>query len=70
MESIEITLQSLQATQILVKNITPNKTVLKNEMTEELFATEEALNLVLKGDSFRDAYQKIGQKYASKAKNE
>lgn len=63
MESIEITLQSLQATQILVQNIKPNKKKLKKAMTEELFATEEALNLVLQGHSFRNAYQKIGKKY-------
>ncbi len=66
MESVEITMQSLQATQILVENLTPNKKKLKNAMTEELFATEEALNLVLKGENFRSAYQKIGQKYAKK----
>jgi argininosuccinate lyase len=63
MESIEVTKQSIQATQILVQNLTPNKKKLKKAMTEELYATEDALNLVLKGESFRTAYQKIGQKY-------
>ena len=63
MESLEITLQSIQATQILVENITPNKKKLKKAMTEELYATEDALNLVLKGESFRNAYQKVGKKY-------
>lgn len=63
MESIEITLQSIQALQILVQNLTPNKEVLKNAMTEDLYATEEALNMVLKGESFRNAYQKVGKKY-------
>lgn len=62
-ESIEITKETLQATQILVQHLTPNEKALKNAMTEELFATEEALNLVLKGESFRNAYQKVGKKY-------
>jgi argininosuccinate lyase len=63
MESTEITLQSIQAAKILVQNLTPDEEALKKAMTEELFATEEALNLVLKGDSFRNAYQKVGKKY-------
>jgi len=63
MESIEITMQSIQAMQILVQNLKPNKEALENAMTQELYATEEALNLVLKGESFRNAYQKVGEKY-------
>jgi argininosuccinate lyase len=66
MESLEITKQSIQATTILVQNIVPNKAKLKEAMTDELFATEEALNLVLQGQSFRDAYQVVGQKYTKK----
>ncbi len=69
MESLEITLQSIQATSILVQNIIPNETKLKEAMTEELFATEEALDLVLKGESFRNAYQKIGKKYSEGGEN-
>jgi argininosuccinate lyase len=59
-ESLETTLSSLRATRILLKNITPNKEKLKKSMTEDLYATEKALKLTLKGRSFRDAYQKIG----------
>lgn len=58
-ESFEKTLESLQVTQILLKNLKPNKKVLKKAMTSELFATEKALNLVLKGESFRNAYMKV-----------
>lgn len=63
MESVEITLDSLKIAKILLESITPNKKQLENAMTEELYAAENALKLVLKGESFRDAYQKIGQKF-------
>jgi argininosuccinate lyase len=68
MESLELTKQTLQATQILLQNLKPKKKQLTHAMTEDLFATEEALNLVLKGQSFRNAYQKIGQKYVVNGK--
>jgi len=63
MESLEITLESLKATKVLLRNLAPDKKKLKTAMTEDLFATEKALKLVSKGESFRDAYQKIGKKY-------
>lgn len=61
MESLEITLDSLKVAKILVENIIPNKEKLGSSMTNDLYATEKALNLVLKGESFRDAYQKVGK---------
>lgn len=57
MESLEITLNSLKVTKILLENLTPNKEKLESAMTEELFAAEKALKLVLQGKSFRDAYR-------------
>lgn len=66
MESLEITLDSLIVAKVLLENITPNKSALKNAMSEELFATEKALKLVLEGESFRDAYQKIGKEIFKK----
>jgi argininosuccinate lyase len=63
MESLEITLESLKVTKLLLENLTPDKLKLETSMTEELFATEKALKLVLKGESFRDAYQKVGKEY-------
>lgn len=63
MESLEITLESLKVTKILLENITPNKEKLEAAMTDDLFATEKALKLVLAGTSFREAYKKIGQDY-------
>jgi len=63
MESLEITLESLKMTKILIENLIPNKANLKTAMTEDLFATEKTLQLVIKGESFRNAYQKIGKNY-------
>jgi argininosuccinate lyase len=63
MESFEITLESLKVTKILLENIVPDIGKLESSMTEELFATERALDLVLKGESFRNAYQKVGEEY-------
>jgi argininosuccinate lyase len=70
MESLEITKDSLKITQLLLLSIKPNKEHLKETITKELFAAEKALNLVLKGDNFRDAYQKIGKNLKGSEKNE
>jgi argininosuccinate lyase len=58
-ESLETTLDAIKVTRILIENLTPNEEVLKDSMTEELYAAEKAYKLVKKGMSFRDAYQKI-----------
>ena len=63
MESLGTTLESLKVTKILLENLTPNKEALETAMTEDLFATEKVFKLVLKGKSFRDAYQKVGKEY-------
>lgn len=63
MESLEITKESLKMSQLLLLNIKPNEQNLKKAMTKELFATEKALKMVLKGESFRNAYQKIGKTF-------
>jgi len=65
-ESFEITIDSLSVTQILLENLTPNEKKIKAAITEELVATEKALNLVLKGLSFRDAYKKVGLEISKK----
>jgi len=58
-ESLEITMDSLKVTRILLENLTPNEKVLKESMTDELYAAEKAYELVKKGMSFRDAYIKV-----------
>ncbi len=69
MESFEITLDCLKIAKILLENLTPNEEKLKAAMTDELFATEKALKLVLEGESFRDAYQKVGKDYSKGGEN-
>lgn len=59
MESLEITLSSVKVTKILLESLNPKREVLKEAMTEEIFATEKALKMVLKGESFRNAYKKV-----------
>lgn len=60
-ESLEITLHSLTVSGILLNSLIPNKEVLEEALTPEMFAAERAFELVKKGVSFRQAYQKIGK---------
>lgn len=66
-ESLEITRDSLKVAKILLGNLTPNRDKLEDSLTEELFATEKALKLVLKGENFRDAYQRVANELTSSA---
>lgn len=63
MESLEIALDSIIASQILLANLTVNSEKLKTAMTDDLFQTEKALKLVIKGENFRDAYKTVGKEY-------
>lgn len=58
-ESLEVILQSIKITKILLNGLTPNEKNLKKALTKELFAAEEAFKLVKKGMPFREAYQKV-----------
>ncbi len=48
----------------LVPSWTVNEEACAAAMTEELFATEEALKLVKEGMAFRDAYRKVAKRYS------
>lgn len=61
MKSFEIVLKSLEIAVLLVSNMKPNVNILKKAMTNELYATHAAYQLVKKGMPFRDAYLKIGK---------
>lgn len=67
-ESFEITLSSIEITKILLENLTPNKKELQEALSDELFATAKALELVKKGVNFRDAYQKIAKEVTKNEK--
>lgn len=69
MESLEITKHSLKVANVLLENIKPNKEKLGSAMTEELYATERVLKMVLKGESFRNAYLKVGKRYLKGGEN-
>lgn len=62
-ESVQLTKDCLQATKMLLTQLTPNQKVLEKAMTAELYATEKALQLVMNGKNFRDAYKTISQQY-------
>ncbi len=61
--SVEITQSCLEMMILFLKGIKVNKENCQKAMSKELYATEEAYELVKKGVSFRDAYREIGEKY-------
>jgi argininosuccinate lyase len=58
-ESINLTKNVLNISEILVKNIKPRKDILLKSMTPDLYATHVAYQMVKEGVTFRDAYKKI-----------
>lgn len=68
-ESLEITLESIQVTKILLKGLKPDKEKLSAALTDDLYAAQKVYNLVKEGLNFRDAYKKVGsQIYIKKGK--
>lgn len=59
LESLEIALNSVKVTNILLNNLIPDKIALEAALTKEVFATENALEMVKKGMPFRKAYKII-----------
>jgi argininosuccinate lyase len=59
--AIDITKDSLEVMNQVLKKLNINKQKCKKAMTEDLYATEEVYNLIKKGVTFRDAYKKIGE---------
>lgn len=59
-EGLETSQLSIQVADIIVNNITPNAKQLKEAFTPEIFATHKALEKVLKGTPFRQAYKEVG----------
>lgn len=61
MDSLEITQKSLEICNLLFKNLAPVKANLLKAFDDvEIFAADYANELVVNGDSFRDAYVKVG----------
>lgn len=62
--SIDVTKDCTSMMALVVSGIKFDEHKCKAAMTDELYATKEAYELVKKGMSFRDAYKKVGQKYS------
>jgi argininosuccinate lyase len=66
MEGIKTAKSVIKIMTLVIQNLQTNKECLQNAMTEELYATEKALQLVKKGMPFREAYKKIAQSFKKK----
>ncbi|MCP4647407.1 MAG: hypothetical protein GY852_06685 [bacterium] len=58
-----ITLSSLKVMAKLIAGLELNEEKMKEAMTKELYATEEAYKLVENGTPFRDAYEEVSKKF-------
>jgi argininosuccinate lyase len=61
--AIDTTKECLEMMCLVLSGMQVNKDRCRKAMSKELFATEEAYRLVMKGTPFRDAYRKVGKKY-------
>ena len=61
MQAFDITLASLEVMVEQIKGLIVNEKKCIDSCTPELFAADEAYELVKKGVPFRDAYKKVGQ---------
>jgi argininosuccinate lyase len=64
--SFDETLACLSLMTTVARNLRIDEKACRAAMTEEIYATEEAYRLVEGGMPFRDAYRKVGEKYAGK----
>lgn len=62
MKGLKLTKDSLEVVDLILNNLIVNKESLEKACTEELYATDKVLKRVKKGESFREAYIKIGDK--------
>lgn len=63
MQALKMALQSVQVAIVLLKHLQPNEKNLQVAMTPDLYLTDKAYELVMKGVPFREAYQKIKEEY-------
>ncbi len=66
MSGFEVTEASLRIASRLMQELGVNKANCKKGLTEDVYATKRAYDLVKKGMPFRDAYKAVGKKYAGK----
>lgn len=65
-QATEITTSSLSVMIPLIENLTVNEENLLAQFTEEVLATDKAMDLVLEGLPFREAYRQVKQELTSK----
>jgi len=63
LRGMKLALETIQVMTLIVKNLEAKKNNLENACSPELYATDEALKLVKKGKTFREAYQEIKEIY-------
>jgi argininosuccinate lyase len=63
MKGMKLAHDTIEVMILVVKNLQANEENLENACTPELYATDEALKLVKSGKSFREAYQKVKEKF-------
>ncbi len=63
MKGFEITLTSLKITNLIFSKLKVDKEKCKKALTTEVYATEKVYELMKKGMSFREAYQKVSKEY-------
>jgi len=66
MESFEVVESSLQAVMLVIERLEVDKTRCLRACTPEIYATQEAYQLVKDGMPFRDAYRKVAERLAKK----
>lgn len=63
LKSMKITLSSLKVMQKIISGLELDEEKMKEAMSKELYATEEAYKLVEQGIPFRDAYREVGKRF-------
>ncbi|MFC1530376.1 argininosuccinate lyase [Gemmatimonadota bacterium] len=61
---LDITHDCLSIMRLVVEGMEVDEAACGRAVTEELFATEEAMRLVMGGMAFRDAYRQVGERYS------
>lgn len=59
-KGIKLALQCVRIMHLTISELVVNTKNLENAFTSEIFATDEAIKMVLSGKSFRDAYRDVG----------
>jgi len=59
-KGIKLALQCVRIMHLTISELVVNKKNLESAFTSEIFATDEAIKMVLSGKSFRDAYRDVG----------